>query len=214
MDLPIFPLPELVLFPDVVIPLHIFESRYQKLVSDLIKKPEDSRMFVLATYTGQRQNLDFDDAPFHNIGTVCQLINHKSLPDGRSDILVHGVSTVVIDEINFLDIATPYRRVTIEPRETDWEIDDESELKQKILDSLNNYTARRRIEIIDLDNMKLREMTNLLSYALPFSRDEKFKLLETTSLSERVILLVRLLDVKYEYIDYTEKINDDHHPIN
>ncbi len=171
MDLPIFPLPELVLFPDVVIPLHIFEPRYQRLISDLLKKKEDSRLFTIATYTGPRQSTEFDDAPVHFMGTLCKLIDHKELPEGRSDIFVHGVGIVTIDEISFLDTTTPYRQAIIKQIDPNWEIEDEFLTKEKVLKSLDSYISIRRLEILDLEKLKLREMINLLSYALPFSVD-------------------------------------------
>ncbi|MCE7733484.1 MAG: LON peptidase substrate-binding domain-containing protein [Candidatus Heimdallarchaeota archaeon] len=214
MDLPIFPLPELVLFPDVVIPLHIFEPRYQRLISDLLKKKEESRLLALTTITGPSNSTEFDDAPFHYIGTLCKLIDYKELPDGRSDVFVHAVSTVTIDEINFLDTTTPYRRAIVKPIDPDWKIEHEFAIKDRVLKSLENYTSIRRLEIVDLDKLKLREMVNLLSYALPLSVDQKFKLLEKPSLQERVDLLINLMDVKYELVDFSDKYNEDSLPIN
>ncbi len=214
MDLPIFPLPELVLFPDVVIPLHIFEPRYQRLISDLLKKQEEFRLFALATYTGPRNNSEFDDAPVHYMGTMCKLIDHKELEDGRSDIFVHGVSTVTIDEINFLDTTTPYRRAIVKTIDPDWKIENELTIKARVLNSLENYSTIRRLEIIDLEKLKLREMVNLLSYALPLSVDQKFALLEKTTLQERVDLLITLMDVKYELVDFSENYSEDNTKIN
>lgn len=214
MDLPIFPLHELVLFPDVVIPLHIFESRYQRLISDLLKKPEDSRLFALATITGPRSNKEFDDSPVHYMGTLCKLIDYKELPEGRSDIFVHGVSIVTIDEINFLDTTTPYRRAIVKSVDPNWEIEDEFMIKARVLKSLENYTSIRRLEILDLDKLNLREMVNLLSYALPLSIDQKFALLEKSTLSERSDLLIKLMNVKYELVDFSKKYDEDNTRIN
>lgn len=214
MDLPIFPLPELVLFPDVVIPLHIFEPRYQKLISDLLKKQEDSRLFALATYTGPRHSTEFDDAPVHHLGTLCKLIDYKELSEGRSDIFVHGVSIVTIDEINFLDTTTPYRRAIVKRIHPNWEIKDEFTIKDRVLKSLDNYASIRRLEILDLEKLNLREMVNLLSYALPLSINQKFALLEKPTLQQRIDLLISLMNIKYELVDFSDKYDEDNSLIN
>ena len=57
-------------------------------------------------------------------------------------------------------------------------------------------------------------MVNLLSYALPLSVEKKFALLEKSTLKERVELLISLMDVKYELVDFSEKYDEDNMPIN
>jgi Lon protease-like protein len=82
--IPLFPLP-LVLFPEALVPLHIFEPRYRQMLSDVLER--DKRFGVLYH--------DPDHSgPFMNesgrVGTVAVIRRHQPLPDGRSMILVKG----------------------------------------------------------------------------------------------------------------------------
>jgi len=49
--LPLFPLPETVVFPGLLIPLYIFEERYKQMVRDLLARSEDQRRFVITLAT-------------------------------------------------------------------------------------------------------------------------------------------------------------------
>jgi Lon protease-like protein len=79
---------------------------------------------------------------------------------------------------------------------------------------LDEYVESRRLEIVDLENLKLREMANLLSYALPFTVDQKFELLEKPTLAARINLLVSLMKIKFKFFDITDKFQDDTERIN
>jgi Lon protease-like protein len=214
MELPIFPLPELVLFPDVVIPLHIFEPRYKQLMKDLLKKPEDERIFVLATYVGTKSSETFDDAPFYPLATVCKLIEYTELEDGRSNILVHGVSIVSVKEVEFLNTTTPYRIASITPKDPDWEVTDESKYRKQTLNSLNQYATKRNLDLSDVKKLNLREMANLLSYALPFTMEEKFSLLAKDTLESRINLLIELMSKTYKLIEFSENFDDEMKRVN
>jgi Lon protease-like protein len=84
--LPLFPLP-VTLFPGTVLPLHIFEPRYRQMVEHVMKG--DKRFGLLYH--------DPDESgPFLNeegrVGTLAEIQRHQLLPDGRSLILVRGVT--------------------------------------------------------------------------------------------------------------------------
>jgi len=80
--LPLFPLP-LVLFPGAPLPLHIFEPRYRQMLSDSIA--HDSRFGII--YRPE----DETDLEAGRVGCVAQVDDAHALPDGRSNIVVHGV---------------------------------------------------------------------------------------------------------------------------
>ena len=80
LDLPLFPLPNVVLFPDVCLPLHIFEPRYRqmlahalhgdRLIGMVLLKPGDA-----ADYDGQ--------PPVYEIGCAGLITFAERLDDGR-----------------------------------------------------------------------------------------------------------------------------------
>ena len=83
-SLPLFPL-ETVLFPGMVMCLHIFEERYRALLAD---RAEDDPIFgVVLTRTGREA---FDQPTIHRVGTAASLLDVVHYDDGRAEIAVRG----------------------------------------------------------------------------------------------------------------------------
>ena len=94
--LPLFPL-GLVLYPGVMLPLHIFEERYRRLVRDLLDMQDGSRLFgVVAIKAGREVGTDGITA-LHEIGCTAELRYAEAYEDGRFDIIVTGMPTVPAD---------------------------------------------------------------------------------------------------------------------
>ena len=88
--LPLFPLGT-VLFPGLVLPLHVFEERYRDLVRDLLELPEQDRRFgVVAIREGREVGADGVTA-LHEVGCVARLRQVTPYDDGRFDIVAAGV---------------------------------------------------------------------------------------------------------------------------
>ncbi|GAA4717049.1 LON peptidase substrate-binding domain-containing protein [Phytohabitans rumicis] len=87
--LPVFPLGT-VLFPGLVLPLHIFEDRYRELVRHLVAQPEDTpREFgVVAIRRGWEAASA--EVSLHDIGCTAELRQVTELDDGRFDIVTVG----------------------------------------------------------------------------------------------------------------------------
>ncbi len=102
--LPLFPLPQVVLFPRAMLPLHVFEPRYQKMVSDCMET--HGAMAVVLV-----QDPHLVDARGHpkltNVAGAGIVVEHQSLPGGRSNLLLAGQARVRLDELPF---EPPYRR--------------------------------------------------------------------------------------------------------
>ena len=88
--LPLFPLGT-VLFPGLVLPLHIFEERYRALVRDLVGAPEGSprRFGVVAIRLGREVGTD-GIAALYEIGCTAELRTVEAYDDGRFDIVTIG----------------------------------------------------------------------------------------------------------------------------
>jgi Lon protease-like protein len=86
--IPIFPLPDVVLFPNVSLPLHIFEPRYRAMVADALKGERIIGMVLLqpgyeADYEGR--------PPIHPIGCAGVITQVERLPDGRYNMVLSGL---------------------------------------------------------------------------------------------------------------------------
>jgi Lon protease-like protein len=106
--IPLFPLPNVVLFPNVFLPLHIFEPRYREMVRDALSGDRIIGMVLLkpgyqADYEGR--------PPVYRIGTAGVITHSEPLPDGRFNIVIRGIEKFrIIDE----DAGRPYRVGRIE----------------------------------------------------------------------------------------------------
>jgi Lon protease-like protein len=103
--LPLFPLGT-VLFPGLLLPLHIFEERYRQLVRDLQAGPEPRRFGVIAIRQGRETGVDGIQA-LHEVGCTATLRQVKELEDGRYDIVTVGTHRF---RLAGLDDTKPYLR--------------------------------------------------------------------------------------------------------
>jgi len=89
--LPLFPLGS-VLYPGLLMPLHIFEDRYRELVSDLLALPEDAREFgIVAIREGRETGVDGITA-LYEVGCTARLRQVEAYDDGRFDIVTTGAT--------------------------------------------------------------------------------------------------------------------------
>src|SRR5438309_10548348 len=86
--LPLFPLPNVVLFPNVFLPLHIFEPRYREMVADAIGSDRLIGMVLLRP--GWESNQD-GRPPVYPIGCSGLITHVERVPDGRYNIVLRGV---------------------------------------------------------------------------------------------------------------------------
>lgn len=93
--LPLFPLPNVVLFPGNFLPLHIFEPRYREMVSDALS----TEKYIGLALVGEEESVtEFDQPQIHPIACMGKIAHHRALPDGRSNILLQGLVRVRVEE--------------------------------------------------------------------------------------------------------------------
>jgi Lon protease-like protein len=107
--IPIFPLPNAVLFPNVFMPLHIFEPRYRAMVNDALAGDRIVGMVLLqpgheADYEGR--------PPVYPIGCAGVITHAERLGDGRFNIVLRGIEKFrITDE----DRSRAYRLAHVQP---------------------------------------------------------------------------------------------------
>ena len=106
VELPVFPLPQVVLFPGARLPLHIFEPRYRAMLRDCL---ETHRAMAITSLVDGPRDLEGASERHHlaGVGGVGVVVEHEALPDGRSNILLLGYARVTLQELPF---RPPYRR--------------------------------------------------------------------------------------------------------
>ncbi len=107
-ELPLFPLPDVVLYPGVLLPLHVFEPRYRTMLRDVMRS-HGALAVVQISPTANEGGLDAADRK-PELATVAGaglVLEQEVLADGRSNIVIQGVARVSLAE---LPMEGPYRR--------------------------------------------------------------------------------------------------------
>ena len=146
-ELPLFPLPEVVLFPQEVLPLHIFESRYRIMLKSVL---ETDSMFGVIKW-------DQNTKSMANVGCCAQIIKHQTAEDGRSNIITLGQQRFQILEIVR---STPYCSAMVT-----W-INDENVDNFQKLDALKDSVTEALSDVVKLSS-KLTNSKKSLPEKLP-----------------------------------------------
>jgi Lon protease-like protein len=107
--LPLFPLGA-VLYPGMLLPLHIFEERYRQLVRDLLDGPDPRRFGVIAIRKGRETGIDGVHS-LYEVGCIATLRRVEQHEDGRYDIVTVGTQRF---KLLSLDETRPYLQGEVE----------------------------------------------------------------------------------------------------
>ena len=108
---PLFPLPKVWLFPYVVLPLHIFEDRYRRMIEDCLDGP--GRIVLGTVEEGHEEDLA-GAPPVYPVAGLGEIGRHVRLDDGRFNIWLVGLQRVHVREV---ESDKPYRQVETRPAE-------------------------------------------------------------------------------------------------
>jgi Lon protease-like protein len=102
-SIPLFPLPNVVLFPNVFLPLHIFEPRYRAMTAEALQGDRIIGMALLRP----GYETEYDGRPaIYDIGCAGVITHSQPLADGRYDVVLHGIEKF---RITSEDHSRPYR---------------------------------------------------------------------------------------------------------
>ena len=173
--LPLFPLPNMVFFPNTRVPLHIFEPRYRQMIDDALAT--DQRVGIVLLRPGWEA--DYFGAPaIHICGTLGTIEQAVPLDDGRFNILLRGdVRFRVVGEVS----TQPYRtaRVIAQP-ETRRTVDESYAQREWLADLSRQYLRYlpEQSPVPEIDTVGLDALTNALIMSLNLEVEEKQRLLE------------------------------------
>jgi len=191
MEIPLFPLPNLVLFPQVAVPLHIFEERYKLMINGCIDNEEVFGLVLLRSGESEES-----EAAIHKVGVTARVVQVERFPDGRMNILSAGEARFRI--LQFTG-NSPYWTASVDFFEDDEESIDEMERVQEEVRRLyrraTDLTASLRS--VDVGESVLPEspvaLSYMVSYVLDIDPSEKQQLLESTSTVQRLKALIQYL---------------------
>jgi Lon protease-like protein len=190
--IPVFPLPNVVLFPKTYLPLHIFEPRYRTMVSDAAISGQCIGMALLKD--GWETDY-YGHPPVFSTGCVGRLVSVQPMADGRSNIMLQGLERFEIER-EWYD--NPYREATIAVTVHGAEASLDPTVRQRLFTILESY-LRSRDEAPTWQEFFREEVSdeifvNTLSTYLECTPLEKQFLLEAESLHQQARRLSDLIE--------------------
>lgn len=205
VELPIFPLP-LVLLPNEILPLHIFEPRYRQMLDDI--KPTKN-IFGVSFFDHE---VDFEKPAIGSVGCAAEIRESQELPDERANILTSGVVRYRI--LDYVDRGTPYLMAEVgffedEPEDADVisGIADEVYLLFERIAKAAFKMSGNRGQYPEVPKTNPEALSFLVTAAFNLESQLKYSLLEMTSTSER---LERLKGILLQAVEQIEDSADIH----
>ena len=190
--LPLFPLPNVVLFPNVFLPLHIFEPRYRAMTADALASDRMIGMVLLRP--GWER--DYEGRPaVYAVGCSGVITHAEQLPDGRYNLVLRG-----LDRFRILheDHERSYRRAVVDAVPERAMVEEERRrirsVRAKLELLLASYVRASDTKVPAA--MADDDLVNALAQYLDLEPLEKQALLEQPTLTARAASLVELLEMK------------------
>lgn len=204
--LPIFPLP-LVMLPNEIVPLHIFEERYRQMLKDIEKK---GNLFGI-TYADPVDDV-IDKPPPGTVGCVAEVREADLLADGRSNIITLGIIRFRL--IDYVGEGTPYFIGEVEffedEREDASALDRLAEEVFVLFERVAKAAFKMggsRGRFPEVQRTDPESLSFLVTAAFSFDNERKYRLLEMTSTTERLTELKEILDRTVGQMEETADIS-------
>lgn len=186
----LFPLPEVVSFPHVVTPLHVFEERYRSLTADALGADGLITMAVLkpgweSEYAGR--------PPLWPVACLGKIVSHHTDQEGRHNLLLLGLRRVrLLEEISPV---VQFRRSRVELIEEVSEEHASDELRRKLISLLDGRlapgNAAEELRRALTETASLGAVADLAAHSLPLTSDLKLKLLSEPDPAARTRLILQ-----------------------
>jgi len=193
---PLFPLPNVVLFPHASLPLHIFEPRYRQMTADVL---EGERLIAMSLLAPEwKSSPDDVPPPIHPMVGLGQIIAHERLDDGRYMLVLRGIARARV--VQELAVDLPYRIARLElfqdevPATADFDRLNRAEeiatLFCKLFPGVEFQRLIRQAMSVDLP---LGHVVDLIASALPIQPDLAQVFLDELNVDVRSQMLWQLL---------------------
>jgi Lon protease-like protein len=217
--LPLFPL-DLVLFPGMMLPLHIFEPRYKAMIRDCIGNGKPFGV-VLTRKSASQQSDNPENKSFlkemHEIGTTAHITAVEHLDDGRMNLITVGQDRFIIKDMAlsaddfFVGEVDPYPMSEGNPQKIEGLMKKLRPLVRQYIDHLAQASGE------DLSEATLPTDPTTLAYlagtAMQGPLSDKQKLLSAKSLTTLIGGALSVLDREDQILVYMLKAHDAHHRI-
>ena len=189
----LFPLPNLVLFPHVMQPLHIFEPRYRQMLEAALG---DDGLLAMATLAPGWESDYEGRPPLHRHACLCRVVTHHRRDDGTYNILIVGLRRIVLGEE--LSPENLFREAKVEILEDTYSpggLSSRARLQRKLVSAFKAVLPRVGEAYEQLDQLLSSELAlgmlcDIVAFTLELEIETKLELLAETDVDRRAKRLV------------------------
>jgi uncharacterized protein len=206
MIVPLFPLPNVVLFPKTPMALYIFEERYRTMVREALS---GNRELVIALLRSGYESSYAGISAVHNIACLGRIETYEELKDGKYNIVVVGIHRVrLLREIQH----SPYRLVEAEKLEEELQGERSAEAIQRhhhlggLFARFTELATGIKQQALDLmPQLDFESLVNMVAMTLNLPIEQKQSLLEIGKTSGRCDVLIPILQQQLETLVLVRK---------
>jgi Lon protease-like protein len=192
----LFPLPNLVLFPQVMQPLHVFEPRYRQMTADAL----GSDRFIAIVLLQSGWEADYAGCPaLYSVACLCRIVAEQRLDDGRFNILLRGLSRIQITQEIQSDMLYRSARAelladtNVPGPGVDRKI--RRQLARQVLPWFAEHAgAQQQLRKLLKSHQPLGMLSDMLTFALPLAVEVKQELLELLNVERRARRLLQYME--------------------
>ncbi|NOY59624.1 MAG: endopeptidase La, partial [Calditrichaeota bacterium] len=206
-ELPILPLRDTVVFPNIVTPLVVAREKSVKLIHDAIS---GSRLIGLVAQKAAEQEEPTKD-DIHKFGTAAIILRMLKFPDGSLRVLVQGISRIKISSVVG---ESPYMTAKVRTIKEEYTKSTELEaLKRNIAIQFQKVVGQvpqlpDELQVVVVNTEHPGKLADLVASNLSISVEEKQNLLELVDIKKRLKKLTVLVNREVEVLDMGTKIQD------
>ena len=206
MSLPLLPLRDVVIYPNMVVPLFVGRELSIKSLDDAMNNHEKNIVLVTQK-SAQVDDPNFND--LYKIGTVANILQLLKLPDGTMKVLVEGTSRVEIHKVEKNDkLSCTYSDISSNEITSDNQSD---ALFRTLEDTFSNYVKLNKkvppeviSSITGIDD--LSKLADSIAAHMTLKLEEKQQVLELTDIKKRCEFLIKSMEGELDILHVEKKI--------
>lgn len=192
----LFPLPNLVMFPHVLQPLHVFEPRYRAMLEEAL---EDDRLIAMAILAPGWEKHYEGRPKLSRTACLGRVLTHQRVEGDRYNILLAGLRRVRI--VEELPPEKPFREARVELMEDEYPSESAGERPAAQLRLLKQFRrllpnmpeVHQQLEELLCTDVSLGMLTDLISYTMQLPIETKERLLREADVDRRCEMLLKLM---------------------
>jgi Lon protease-like protein len=196
----IFPLPNVTLFPNVMLPLHIFEPRYRCMAEDTLSG--DGYLALGLLKDGWEDSYETKDCAIHDTVCLGKVIANEQLEDGRHYLMLQGLRRAQL--VTELETDLPYRLGMLELVEDIYPqtpVIDRERRQEELVNWFRRVYPKLGLEaeIIHAlgSDMQLGELCDVIAHSLKLPSEDAQQLLAQANVDQRSDLVLEMLKLQF-----------------